>query len=37
MGMTNAFSANADFSGMNGRRDLFISAVIHKAYVDVNE
>jgi serpin B len=37
MGMTNAFSARADFSGMNGRRDLFISAVIHKAYVDVNE
>ncbi|TKJ38743.1 MAG: serpin family protein [Planctomycetes bacterium B3_Pla] len=37
MGMTNAFSAKADFSGMNGRRDLFISAVIHKAYVDVNE
>jgi serpin B len=22
---------------MNGKRDLFISAVIHKAYVDVNE
>ena len=38
MGMTDAFSANAaDFSGMNGKRDLFISAVIHKAYVDVNE
>ncbi len=37
MGMIDAFSANADFSGMNGRRDLFISAVIHKAYVDVNE
>lgn len=37
MGMTNAFSAKADFSGMNGRRDLFISAVIHKAFVDVNE
>jgi len=37
MGMIEAFSANADFSGMNGRRDLFISAVIHKAYVDVNE
>lgn len=37
MGMINAFSPNADFSGMNGRRDLFISAVIHKAYVDVNE
>ncbi len=37
MGMIDAFSPNADFSGMNGRRDLFISAVIHKAYVDVNE
>ncbi|HUU18310.1 MAG TPA: serpin family protein [Sedimentisphaerales bacterium] len=37
MGMTDAFSPNADFSGMNGKRDLFISAVIHKAYVDVNE
>jgi serpin B len=37
MGMTDAFSPNADFSGMNGRRDLFISAVIHKAYVEVNE
>lgn len=37
MGMGNAFSAGADFSGINGRRDLFISAVIHKAYVDVNE
>jgi len=37
MGMIDAFSVNADFSGMNGRRDLFISAVIHKAYVDVNE
>lgn len=37
MGMTEAFSGNADFSGMNGKRDLFISAVIHKAYVDVNE
>ncbi len=22
---------------MNGKKDLFISAVIHKAYVDVNE
>jgi len=37
MGMTDAFSPNADFSGMNGKRNLFISAVIHKAYVDVNE
>jgi serpin B len=37
MGMKDAFSAGADFSGMNGKRNLFISAVIHKAYVDVNE
>lgn len=37
MGMTDAFSRNADFSGMTGSKDLFISAVVHKAYVDVNE
>jgi serpin B len=37
MGMTEAFSKQADFSGMTGRRDLFISAVVHQAYVDVNE
>jgi len=38
MGMADAFSAPAaDFSGITGSRDLFISAVIHKAYVDVNE
>lgn len=37
MGMKDAFSEKADFSGMDGKKDLFISAVIHKAYVDVNE
>jgi serpin B len=38
LGMTDAFSpAEADFSGMNGRKELFISEVIHKAFVDVNE
>jgi len=37
MGMTLAFDAHADFSGMTGNRDLFISALIHKAYIDVNE
>jgi serine protease inhibitor len=37
MGMPDAFSGKADFSGMTGSRDLFISAVVHKAYVDVNE
>jgi len=38
MGMPQAFDANAaDFSGMTGKRELFISAVIHKAFIDVNE
>jgi len=37
MGMKDAFSSKADFSGINGKKDLFISAVIHKAYVEVNE
>ena len=38
MGMPTAFSADsADFSGMTGKRDLFISAVIHQAFVEVNE
>jgi serpin B len=37
MGMKDAFSRSANFSGMNGKRNLAISAVIHKAYVDVNE
>ena len=37
MGMPAAFGGKADFSGINGMRDLFISAVIHQAYGDVNE
>jgi len=39
MGMKDAFSDKgaADFSGMTGTRDLYISKVIHKAFVDVNE
>ncbi len=36
MGMSSAFG-NADFSGMTGRRDLYISNVIHQAFVEVNE
>ncbi|MBN1195402.1 MAG: serpin family protein [Methanomicrobiaceae archaeon] len=37
MGMPTAFTAAADLSGMDGTRNLFISDVIHQAYVDVNE
>ena len=37
MGMPIAFSPSADFSGMTGEKDLFISNVIHQAFVDVNE
>jgi len=36
MGMPDAFT-NADFSGMTGNRDLFISDVVHKAFVSVDE
>jgi len=37
MGVTDLFSAQADLSGIDGARELFVSAVVHKAYVDVNE
>lgn len=38
MGMTDAFSmGNADFSGMTGRRDLAISAVLQNARIDLDE
>ncbi len=38
MGMADAFVPSAsDFSGMTGKRDLFISKIIHKAFVAVDE
>jgi serpin B len=38
MGMAQAFEKNAaDFSGMTGKRDFWISAAIHKAFIEVDE
>ena len=38
LGMPTAFSpGSADFSAMNENRELFLSEVFHKGYIDVNE
>jgi serpin B len=37
MGMPAAFSDEADLSGMDGSHDLFITDVVHKAFVSVDE
>jgi serpin B len=37
MGMEIAFSKTADFSGISPKKELSISKVIHKTFVDVDE
>ncbi|CAN7995728.1 unnamed protein product [Ixodes hexagonus] len=37
LGIRRIFDRHADLSGINGGYDLFVSAVVHKAVVDVNE
>ncbi|NXC69290.1 ILEU inhibitor, partial [Anhinga rufa] len=38
MGLLDLFdSGKADLSGMSGARDLFLSKIVHKAFVEVNE
>ncbi|MDB6018321.1 MAG: proteinase inhibitor serpin [Pedosphaera sp.] len=37
MGMAEAFGQAADFSGMDGAKDLFISSIRHKAFVETDE
>jgi len=38
MGMPSAFNSSADFTGIGGSKgELYLAAVVHKAFVDVNE
>lgn len=37
LGMTDAFTSAADFSGIDGMRDLLIAKVLHKGFVAVDE
>ena len=35
--MRTTFTREADYSGMDGTRNLFVNAAVHKAFVEVNE
>lgn len=37
LGVEDLFNSKADLSGMSGARDLFISQIVHKSFVEVNE
>ena len=37
MGMEKAFDERADFSGIGGQRDLFISAILQKVFFEIDE
>ncbi len=37
MGIRQAFSLDADFSGMNGVKDLFIDRIFHQASLNLDE
>ncbi|XP_042372328.1 serpin B6-like [Plectropomus leopardus] len=37
MGMEDAFGVGSDFSGMSTAKNLVLSKVVHKSFVEVNE
>lgn len=37
MGIRDLFTSKADLSGIDGKKDLMVSAAVHKAFVEVNE